>query len=63
MLVISNQPRASRSSDFEITRAITLLIIKITISSLVIDAQYVGHHFRFFYSSLSSLAIMISSLS
>ena len=36
MFVISNRSGASRWSDFEITRLITPLIIKITISSLVI---------------------------
>ena len=39
MLAISNRPRALRSSDFEITRAITPLIIKITISSLAIGLK------------------------
>ena len=37
MLVISNRPRASRSSDFEITRAITPRIVLHSVQLLLLS--------------------------
>ena len=40
MLVISNRPRASRSSDFEITRAITPSIVLHSVQLLLLIWQF-----------------------
>ena len=40
VLVISNRPRASRSSDFEITRAITPSIVIHSVQLLLLRGQF-----------------------
>ena len=49
MLVISNGPRASRSSDFEITRAITYGTPGLSYVNLFYYMQCSSHHMQCFF--------------